>query len=320
MSFASQSTYNMDFREKYVKWLFDQYVGVMLSITSRYPIGTNVFERDWDTLVLLDTCRVDAIAEVADEFDFLPPSEKVPAITSIGSGSYTWMANTFVEEYADEISETVYVSANMYSEWVLEEGWRPEEERGIANCDWKTLDSEDLLTLDQPWRHGEDVISHPDPAYVTKRAIGHARTYNPDRMIVHYSQPHEPYIANALNEGRGEEGLYEYEQNPWDHLRNYDDLETVWECYIEDLRMVLRHVQNLLNNHDAEHVIISADHGEAFGEFGVYRHPVGVLHPEIRKVPWVSTTAVDMEQLAGSTESRGRTADVESSLEDLGYL
>ena len=44
--------------------------------------------------------------------------------------------------------------------------------------------------------------------------------------------------------------------------------------------MVLRHVQNLLNNHDAERVIISADHGEAFGEFGVYRHPVGNITSE----------------------------------------
>jgi len=137
------------------------------------------------------------IAEVADEFKFLSPSHEMASIMFVGSGSYTCMANTFVEKYADEISETVYVSANMYPEWVLEESWRPEEERGIANCNWKTLDSEDLLTLDQPWRQDEDVISHPDPAYVTKRAIGHARMYNHDRMIVHYSQPHIIYRERA---------------------------------------------------------------------------------------------------------------------------
>ena len=37
------------------------YAGALLSVTARYPIGTNVFERDWDLLVVLDACRVDAL-------------------------------------------------------------------------------------------------------------------------------------------------------------------------------------------------------------------------------------------------------------------
>ncbi|WP_123624478.1 hypothetical protein [Halorubrum sp. CSM-61] len=301
-----------------IKWAFDQYVGVALSFMSRYPVGTNVYKRDWDTLVLLDTCRVDALKEVADDYDFLPSSDDIGSITSIASGSYTWMANTFVEEYARDVSNTVYISANGYSEQILENGWRPEEDRGLSNCNWRTLTADDLRALDQPWRHGKDLLGHPDPEYVTERAIGYHREYEPDRMIVHYSQPHEPYISQAIKEERDE--LHDHEDDPWSFLKDGGDFDAVWDCYIDDLRMVLEHVETLLNNHDAEKVVISADHGEAFGEFGVYRHPVAVLHPKTRKVPWAVTSAEDRHEKEGSIESQRQVAEVEDALEDLGYL
>jgi hypothetical protein len=30
-----------------------------------------VYDLEWDTLIILDTCRVDALRTVADEYDFL---------------------------------------------------------------------------------------------------------------------------------------------------------------------------------------------------------------------------------------------------------
>lgn len=303
-----------------VKRAFDQYAGIALSLLSRYPVGTNVYEREWDTLILLDTCRIDAIKEVADEYEFLPPREEISAITSRGSISYTWMANTFVEEYSQEVANTVYISANAFSEKILENGWKPEDGRGFSHCNWDTLTADDLLVLDQPWQRDEDLFGHPDPKYVTKRAIGHYREYEPERMIVHYSMPHEPYIANAVEEGRSEGELYEHEKDPWRFLKNDGSLDVVWESYITDLRMVLDNVADLLNNHSAEKVVISADHGEAFGGLGVYGHPIAVPHPKTRRVPWAKTTAKDTHEIDGSVESNGRTKHVEESLKNLGYL
>jgi hypothetical protein len=49
----------------------------------------------------------------------------------------------------------------------------------------------------------------------------------------------------------------------------------------------------LLENVDAERVVITADHGEGFGEYGVYEHPVGCPAPTIKRVPWATTTAAD---------------------------
>jgi hypothetical protein len=51
------------------------------------------------------------------------------------------------------------------------------------------------------------------------------------------------------------------------------DEEEIWESYIENLRYVLDHVEVLLENVDAEEVAISADHGNAKGEWGCLRTP-----------------------------------------------
>lgn len=63
----------------------------MLRASSRRPLGTNVFERDWGLLVVLDTCRYDALAAVADDYDFL---DDVSAVTSVGGSTREWRANT----------------------------------------------------------------------------------------------------------------------------------------------------------------------------------------------------------------------------------
>jgi len=41
------------------------------------PVGTNIYERDWDALVVLDACRVDILREVADEYEFIDEVDSV---------------------------------------------------------------------------------------------------------------------------------------------------------------------------------------------------------------------------------------------------
>jgi len=81
-------------------------------------------------------------------------------------------------------------------------------------------------------------------------------------------------------------------------------------------------VELLLKNVDAEQVAITADHGEAFGEYGFYHHPVACPLSCVREVPWVETTATDTESLrptAPHPESTLTTANVEDRLAELGY-
>lgn len=37
------------------------WVGLHLTISSRVSMGTKIYERDWDLLIVLDACRVDAL-------------------------------------------------------------------------------------------------------------------------------------------------------------------------------------------------------------------------------------------------------------------
>lgn len=292
------------------------YVSPMLSITSRYPFGTNVYEQDWDALILLDTCRVDALREVADEYEFLP--DNIGQLRSVGSHSREWVVNTFTEEYAEEVSQTAYITANANAKYALED-WRPPEE--LANVpawtNWQTVSSDSLLHIDHVWMHG-DHIGHVIPETVTDRAIAVARNKKPNRLIVHYSQPHEPYAAQ-IRRGEKDE-LEEWEESPFDYLIGGGSFDRVWNSYLENLRYVLDSVELLLKNIDAPKTIISADHGEAFGEWGFYAHQIGTLVPEVRSVPWAETTAIDKNTYQPSFDPhKTPTQTAEDQLKALGY-
>ena len=84
--------------------------------------------------------------------------------------------------------------------------------------------------------------------------------------MLHYIQPHAPYISDAIKYG---DELSEIESRPMWALRSGQiGRATGWEMYLDNLRTVLDSVGKLLENLDAEDVILTADHGESFGEYG----------------------------------------------------
>jgi len=52
------------------------YLRAIQAVGRRLPYGTNVFERSWDVLVVLDGCRADLLAAVADDYDSSPKSAR----------------------------------------------------------------------------------------------------------------------------------------------------------------------------------------------------------------------------------------------------
>jgi hypothetical protein len=302
-------------------------IGTWLS--SRGHLGTNVFDKEWDLLILLDTCRVDALRAVAPEYDFLGD---VGAITSCGSSSAEWITATFQRRSPDELRDTAYLSCNGYAQFVLEAqgGVRDYKASAPANYffdwgDWEFPHESELGLVEHVWQYeptgDDDAYGHPGaytgPRFVTDRGVSVGREHDFDRMILHYSQPHRPYAARALAEDRP---LYDYEREPFEALRSGVDRETVLGAYLDDLRYVLDDVELLLDNIDAERVAISADHGEAFGEWGVYEHPIGSLLPQVRRVPWVETVANDRGGYEPTvTPDDAGDPDVDEQLQALGY-
>lgn len=299
-------------------------------INTKTTIGTNVYTRDWDILILLDTCRVDALREVAPEYDFI---KEIDSIRSVGGRSPEWIAKTFTEEYEKVIQQTAYLSANVFAKPILDAESPDASSLADKSFTYDLLKriptvSVDKLGMCEYLFEYESVgeegpLGHEEggtpPRYVTDRGIDVARSGKFDRLILHYLQPHPPYIARALEENRP---LQRHERDWWGYIGDTGDKETIWETYLDELRYVLDEVEVLLENVDANHVAISADHGEAFGEYWEFGHKTGSIHPKVRNVPWVETTAVDTGSYEPEFEApskANREDDLSEQLQALGY-
>ena len=294
--------------------LYYAYVGGLLTISTQKPVGTNVFTRDWDVLVILDACRVDAIREVADEYDFITSMD---SIWSVGSTSMEWLPLTFRRQHITEIQNTAYVSGNPYLTPVFRQKREPPVNQPIpfGPTEYNVVDPGDFLFLDEVRKYGvDDEEKCVLPRTMTDRAIDVSRSLNPDRLVVHYMQPHEPHIGD-------EKGLG---QNVFVPLRKGQITKhEAWKSYLENLRVVLDELELLLSNIDAKKVVISADHGEAFGEFGFYAHQIGCPLPIVRKVPWIETTATDEDTYTPKIEPENEQVEedgLQEHLTNLGYL
>jgi len=282
--------------------VYELYAGAWRTLGWHIPRGTNIYEREWDVLVILDACRVDLMREVAPEYSFIGD---IGSFESVGSMSEEWMEKTFTEECAAEISNTAYVTANVFSDTVLSD----------SRFD----------VLDEVWKYAwDDKLGVVPPRPVTSRAISVGREHKPERLIVHYMQPHHPFIADGG-------GTADFEPDPFgrrgtetvmDTLRrNRVSHEEFWKMYRANLRCVLEDVSLLLSNVDADTVVLTSDHGDAIGEWGIYDHPAGFLHPVVKNVPWVETTASDTGEYEPTQQREDNVnVDIKSRLRSLGYV
>lgn len=264
--------------------------------------GVPIYDLEWDVLVVLDACRADLMQEVAGEYDFLSAGGTIRSVASV---TRRWMLLNFVDEYADEMRRTTYVCGNPYSDSIL--------------------DPSSFAELREVWR---DVWVEPGtvpPEAMTNEAIKLGRS-GFDRMIVHYMQPHCPFIsAPDLSEGKQRAEFGHQSDDVWTRLeKGHLDRETVWNSYRENLRIGLEEVGVLLENIDAENVVITSDHGNALGEWGLYGHPERMPFEPLRKVPYYRTSATDQGTRTGADlETDGKTIEgyltPEQRLRSLGY-
>jgi len=281
--------------------------------TSRSPIGENIFDYEWDLLIILDTCRVDSLGKLSDSRSWL---NNINQMRSIGSMSAEWILNTFTEDYREQISETAFVSGNIWSHRIFNERFH---EHGNHRYDmirrgwpsWKPVSSEDFAYYETVSAiANQDDRVHPEneaiPHILTDRTIAVGRKKEFDRLIVHYTLPHLTFIADAIDWEPEQTPITELMDGP-DPIRDlksyelsYDPArrgevspETVREAYLQNLRLALDYVNILVENVDAGKAIISADHGEALGEHGLWDHPYGYPFAPVKIVPWVELSASD---------------------------
>lgn len=272
---------------------YEFYVGAWSNIGRRYNYGTSIWEDNWDICFVLDACRWDLIPEV--DRSYLTDQSKY----SVASSSAEWISKTFG---CRDNSDIAYVTANPYSKTLL--------------------DKDDFFLLDEVWEYGfnDDIRTIPADL-VTDQAIS-AWNSGPEQLVVHYMQPHHPFVPKPMDEGLPRQ---EFGSQPWDNvwhkLRKGDvDREEVWSGYAANLDYVLEHVDTLLENMSGE-ILITADHGNLLGEWGMYAHPDWVPLPALKRVPWIKTMAED----TGSYEPvhnlirQDKQIDRSDQLEALGY-
>lgn len=133
-----------------------------------------LMQEEWNVLVVLDACRYDAFRDRFGTFF----SGRLEERLSVGSCTPEWRNRSFPGSYQD----TIFVSANPYLNSRVEvAGFRA---------------SDHFFRVIDVWATGWDTrFGTVLPSEVTAAALRAATDYPGKRLIVHYIQPHAPYIA-----------------------------------------------------------------------------------------------------------------------------
>lgn len=261
------------------------------------PQGINIFEEDWDNLIILDACRYDHFRE----YD-LPGS--LEHRYSRGSSTKEFLTANFKNKH---LYDVVYISAN---------AWFPRLKNEI------NAEIHEFVNLQQA-KYQDEQLGVELPETVTEQAICTAEQYPNKRLIVHYIQPHYPYIGPI---GR------EHIPPKTNMLKAIVDAdaspELIQTVYQENLDRVMAEMEHLLDKLHGK-TVITADHGELLGErsfplpYREYGHPKGTYTEKLVKVPWHIYDSESRKELI-SEEPTGDRDDIDEELinerlQNLGY-
>lgn len=225
--------------------------------------GIDIFSQDWDNLIILDACRVDAYEEHVRPR--LPAGEFETRV-SRGACTPEFIRGNFAEK---EIHDTVYVTG---SSWIFKIG--------------DEIDTE-LFAV-------EDAKNDLDESqeYQLEKALQANERYPNKRLIIHFIPPHHPFIGELASEYLPP--VEEQTSGFFSRLRRNEfgiSQETLWQIYLENLDRVVPHVETLLDEL-AGRTVVTADHAELFGErvgpvpIRAWGHPRGLYDDHLVTVPW----------------------------------
>jgi hypothetical protein len=266
------------------------------------PDGIDIFDQDWDNLIILDACRYDLFAEIAEL-----PGELKP-VYSRGSATYNFISANFANR---KVHDTVYVGGNS---WFL----KLKDEINAEVHDFIDLQYSDE---DVDWAHEELLAVTPET--VTEAAIEADEKYPNKRLIIHYIQPHHPFIGSI-----GRESFIQQSSSLIDVIKASDTSdEPLWQAYKENLEIVLPEVRNLLDTIPGK-TVVTADHGEMLGDrhdyipVRDYGHHKGIFNDATVKIPWLINETNNRKKIVSDPPVGNDSINMESvndQLQHLGY-
>jgi hypothetical protein len=279
-----------------------------------------VIDQDWDNLVVLDACRLDVFSEL---WGAEQPGELSKRISS-NSASRGFLFDNFGD---GDFQDIVYVTSNA---WVNVE-----------------LDADTFHDVVPVWKNGwDDDLGTIPPEPVLEAALDAKDRYPNKRLIIHFMQPHSPFIGkervidpgdvgSSLRQRALGEPTTEVEQESPGELSllrgGEISREDAWRAYRSNLERVLPAVETLLTELQGR-TVVTADHGEAFGEWAfpfpirVYGHPAEALPiPSLVEVPWLVSGSGDRKEITSEAADESASPDDPSDriakerLRHLGY-
>ncbi len=272
-------------------------------------------ESEWDYCVVLDACRYDVFEDVYDEYlDGSLEKRRSP-----GSSTPEWAYRTFTGDH-----DIAYFSGNPF---INSTGIPLNELQWGASCDYEWVATDHLGDVVDVWREGwNDEFGTVPPGAIAESMRDHDdAVQRRDRTVLHYMQPHAPYLTRERGGKltRIKEGIASQEENGTgdgalstvgNNLRPYVESllgqssfamkAGLWmelgltnvvrdgtrgaamRYHEENLRVALESIADLLPELDGS-VVVTADHGEAFGEDGVWEHHIETPIPPLVTVPWL---------------------------------
>jgi hypothetical protein len=275
-------------------------------VTSQFENGSvDVMSADWDNLIILDAARFDIFEDV----NIINGSLRKEV--SCGKKSWEFIEENFVGR---ELHDTVYVTANPFSTDIPEGTF----------FDIKHLHA-------NQW---DDRIGTVQPDEVVKAAVEAHMRYMDKRLIIHFMQPHRPYIggmAERLRERLDLQGYGGHDEGIqiWGAVKQGDvSIVEVRQAYTESTEIAIQYIDELLTELPGKSVV-SSDHGEMLGErvfpftTRVWGHMEGFDTPKLREVPWLVVDADERREVLSEEPIDSKTdlddAEITNRLETLGY-
>jgi len=257
-------------------------------------------------LVIFDACRYDYFREIFENH-------------YRGELSRTYTTNTFTMQYLSGTWVGDYDITYVAGGPVISD--RRFEISGIDYVPSKHFDR-----IIDAWNMGYDLeLGVLPPEAVTNAAMD----CDASRMVVHFFQPHAPYIGDVRLRTNGATNSSE-EQSRVERMKTstreiYDQIEQgqisnskLKSAYRSNLDRVMEAAKPLVQESTCR-TILTADHGELLGEDGRYMHG-GLPHPILSELPWFEVEGIKGEVNESDFVAQDTETGIEDQLEALGYL
>jgi len=295
-----------------------------------------ILDGDWDHLIILDACRYDVFKESYRKYPSLKEG-KLKKRKSRGSSTSEWLHKTFTKT----LPNTIYISANPF---INNRNLTLKETTTNYNKDWNPTENFKKVVdiWDKGWDKETTTVLPREVNKEVKKHLDHRQIIH----YIQPHTPFIPYVrqtkkTKGRDKGKKEDiSIYaerksKFHQllkelrpdfiwkrlsvtNRWkirklvgDRLDPFakayidSDLEQLKEYYRKNLEIALQGIENILP-HLKGKIVITADHGEAFGEQGEWKHPTGSDNPVLREVPWLEINKEKTEK----SRIKGKIKDI----------